>query len=148
MGGAGRWSGMHRSVLLLLLLPLAACSDDEVPENGAAVPPISVTSETPGDWSALSELVGRTPADGALIDNSPISVDLNATLGPDAQRFRSAMMRAGPLTREGPLLIARAPDAWLVLQPGDHAFRAALRTAQGWREWQTHAAEVPRPAGV
>lgn len=139
-----------RLVPLLLPLALLACSDGEAITNNHAVPPIEVIAETPGDWSALNEMVGRTPFESGLLDNSPITVDVNATLGPAAQAFRDAMADAGPLRRQGPLLVSRSASgrAWLVLQPADHAFRAALRTDRGWREWQTPAAEVPRPPGL
>lgn len=135
---------MIRPFLALLLLLPSACGPDQVAEN-AAVPPLEVTSETPGDWSALEEMVGRTPAESGLIDKSPISVDLTAKLGPDLAAWRSAMMRAGPLRREGNLMVAQAPDAWLVLQPADHAMRLALRSGSSWREWETAGAAVPRP---
>jgi hypothetical protein len=137
---------MIRPLLALLLLLPAACGPDQVAEN-AAVPALNVISESPGDWTALELMVDRTPADSGLIDDSPISVDLTAKLGPDLAAWRSAMMRAGPLRRQGNLLVARAPDAWLVLQPADHAMRLALRSKDGWREWETAGATVPRPAG-
>lgn len=131
-----------RLLLPLALLLLAACSS-EPDTNGHSLPTLAEMTEKPGDWSALEGLIGRTPADSGLLENSPVSVDLAAALGPDFAAWRDAMMRAGPLTREGPYLVARAPDAWLVLDPADHAFRAAHRTAAGWREWQTAGARVP-----
>jgi hypothetical protein len=137
---------MIRPVLALLLLLPAACGPAQVAEN-AAVPPLNVINETPGDWSDLDLMVGKVPADSGLIDKSPISVDLTAKLGPDLEAWRSAMMKAGPLKREGNLLVARAPDAWLVLLPADHAMRLALRSGSSWREWETAGANVPRPPG-
>lgn len=133
--------------LLLASLFLAGCSADrdQVAEN-AAGPPLNRMSEAPGDWSGLDQLVGRLPAESGLIDRSPISVDLNSTLGPAAHAFRDAMMGAGKLDRQGALLVASGPDAWLVIQPAEHAFRAGLRQGGGWREWQTPGANVPRPA--
>lgn len=136
-----------RLLALPFLFILAACGPDQVAEN-AVVPPLTNISEDPGDWSAVEKMVGRTPGESGLLDQSPVSVDMEAKLGPDFAAFRSAMMRAGPLRREGPLLVARAPDAWLVLQPADHAMRLALRTRSGWREWETAGAAVPRPPGV
>jgi hypothetical protein len=56
------------------------------------------------------------------------------------------MMRSGPLVREGPVMVSRGPDAWLVIQPAEHAFRAGLSRNGRWSEWQTPGAEVPRPA--
>jgi len=135
--------------ILAAALLLAACSkgDDKVAEN-AVMPPISVTSETPGDWTELDGMVDRTPAESGLMENSPVTVDVNATLGPEAPTFRTAMMRAGKLVRQGDLLVAKGPDAWLVLQPRDHAFRAGLRSGSGWHQWQTPGADVPAPAAL
>lgn len=134
-----------RFILPLLALGAAACGggDDKVAAN-EAMPSLTTMTEQPGDWSALAGMVGRRPAESGLVDNnSPISVDLNARLGRDAAAFRNAMMPAGPLERQGDLMVARAPDAWLVIQPDEHAFRAALRKGSGWQEWQTPGASVP-----
>lgn len=106
-------------------------------------------SETPGDWSALDAMVGRTPFESGLLESSSVTVDINATLGPEARTFRNAMADAGPLRREGDLLVSRSRSgkAWLVLQPADHAFRAALRTENGWRQWTTPGSDVPALGG-
>lgn len=139
-----------RDLAPLLFLALAACSGDDTVARDHVVPPLETMSETPGDWSALASLVGRPPYESGLLENSPVTVDINAALGPDAQAFRNAMADAGPLRREGGFLVteSRTGKGWLVLQPSDHAFRAALRTDAGWREWQTAGAEVPRPVEV
>jgi hypothetical protein len=132
---------------LLLLALLSACSSE--PEtNTHNLPSLAEMTEAPGDWSGVQGLIGRTPADSGLIENSPVAVDLVSALGPEFDAWRDAMMRAGPLTREGPLLVSKAPDAWLVLQPADFAFRAAHRTSSGWREWQTAGASVQPPPGL
>ena len=136
-----------RLLLPALAFALSACGSERV-ANNAAVPQLADMTENPGDWSALELMVGRTPGDSGLLDSSPISVDLTAKLGPHGEAYRSAMMRAGPLTRRGGLLVARAPDAWLILQPADHAMRLALKTPTGWREWQTAGANVPLPPGL
>lgn len=134
-----------RLPLIVCLLALSSCSGPDKWADNAAVPTLNVTSETPGDWSALSGMIGRRPSESGLIDTSAISVDLNALLGPDKQAFRSAMMRAGPLTRQGDLLVARSPDGWLVIQPEEHAMRAALRRGGRVQEWQTPGTDVPAP---
>ena len=138
---------MRSLLLLVLTATLAACSDDPSASRNHAVPTIETMSETPGDWSALDHMIGRPPFDSGLLENSPITVDLNATLGPSAIAFRNAMADAGPLARRGDLLVSTSASgaAWLVLDPADHAFRAGLRTGNGWREWQTPGADVPRP---
>lgn len=137
-----------RFILLSLSLPLllAACgSGDDGVAEGAAVPTLAVMSEKPGDWTALDGMVGRRPAESGLIENSPISVDLDARLGEHAGRFRDAMMRAGPMVREGRLMVVRGPDSWLVIDPADHSFRAAMQDHGQLREWQTPGASLPAP---
>jgi hypothetical protein len=137
-----------RVTLLLFPLLLAACRDEPEPAAAAAanaVPPLERVSEKPGEWNGLDGLVGRTPMDSGLIESSSVSVDLSSALGPDLSAFQAAMMRAGPLTRLGPLLVTRADNAWLVLHPADRAFHAALLGPEGWREWHTAGAEVPIP---
>jgi len=141
---------MRHSLLFLPILFLAACSGNEKVPDNAVMPALDVASEIPGDWSALDAMVGRVPFESGLLDKSPITIDLNAKLGAQAGAFRNALADAGPLRREGPLLVTTSASgkAWLVLQPADHAFRAALRTTDGWRQWQTPGAEVPAPAGI
>ncbi len=140
-----RW-GTMRFAICLLPLCLAACGGSDNVADNVVGPPISVTSETPGDWSALAGMIGRRPSESGLIENSPISVDLAARLGPDSAAYRDAMMRAGPLVRDGALMVSRGPDAWLVIQPAEHAFRAGLLRNGRWQDWQTPGASVPRPA--
>lgn len=127
------------------LLTLSACSDQDKWEDNVATPALTTMTEQPGDWSALGGMIGRSPSDSGLIDSSAISVDLKSMLGRDAKAYRDAMMRAGALTRSGDLLVARSPDAWLVLHPEEHAMRAGLRQGSAWREWQTPGADVPAP---
>lgn len=130
-------------------LALAACREEAPPEN-LEIPDLNVIAETPGDWSALSGMIGRTPVESGLFEKSPITVDLNATLGQAAPAYREAMGDAGPLKREGTVLVttSRSGRAYLVILPSDHAFEAGLKTAHGWRAFRTPGAEVPRPASV
>ena len=131
---------------LLLLAVLSACSGDDKWAENVTTPSLETMSEDAGDWSALGGMIGRRPSESGLIENSPVSVDLNARLGPAAAAYRSAMMRAGPLERQGALLVAKGPDAWLVLDPAGHAFRAGLVRNGTLQEWQTAGADVPRPS--
>ncbi|NJC04473.1 hypothetical protein GGQ97_000266 [Sphingomonas kaistensis] len=137
---------MHRFPLLLLAASLSACSSNEKWADNAVTPALETMAEAPGDWSKLDGMIGRRPSESGLIDTSAISVDLNARLGASAKPYRNAMMAAGPLTRRGNFLVAEAPDAWLVLDPVGHAFRAGLRRDGQFEEWTTAGAEVPRPS--
>lgn len=136
---------MHLLKILLLVTAVSACSNQDKWADNAATPPLNAMAEAPGDWSALSGMVGRRPSESGLIEKSAISVDLQARLGPDAQAYRDAMMRAGPLEQRGGLMVAEAPDAWLVLDPAEHAFRAGLVRRGQLQEWHTAGTAVPRP---
>ncbi len=131
--------------LLAAAFALTACSSNDKWADNAVSPALNQMAEAPGDWSALDGMIGRRPSESGLIENSPISVDLNARLGPSAKAYRDAMMSAGPLTRQGNLLVAKAPEAWLVLDPEGHAFHAGLNRGGRLEEWQTAGADVPRP---
>jgi hypothetical protein len=139
----------------LLMLPvlavlLAGCgSPDKYAEN-AATPDLAAIGETPGDWSQVALMAGRTPDESGLLQQSQISVDLNALLGRDVEQFRTAMAGAGPLTPDGSALVTvgRSGQAYLVIVPSDHALHAGFRTAEGWRTFRTPGAEVPRVAVV
>jgi len=140
---------MKQLVLVLAILTAACNQNDKIAQN-AAMPPLNVASETPGDWSDLNLLVGRTPADSGLFADSPITVDLNALLGAQATTYRRAIEGGSALTRVGPVLVTVAPDrsAYLLLYPADHALEAGLKTASGWRQWNTPGSHVPRPAAI
>ncbi len=135
-------------LIAALLLPIAACDKEEVPGN--SLPDLATMSETPGDWSDLNLMVGRNPSESGLFVDSPVIVDVDSTLGPDAAAFRHQMGDSTPLAKEGRLLVtrARSGEAWLVLQPADHAFRAGMRKNGKWQQWQTAGAEVPLPPGL
>lgn len=130
---------------VLLAAALAACSGDDKWAENVATPSLNIMAETPGDWSALDGMVGRRPSESGLLESSPVNVDIEARLGSEAKPYRDAMMRAGPLTRSGNLLVAEGPDAWLVLDPEGHAFRAGMVRNGKLQEWQTAGADVPRP---
>ena len=52
--------------------------------------------------------------------------------------------------REGPVLVSRARSgqAYLIIDPADHALEAGMRQRNLWRSWQTAGADVPRPPSV
>ena len=140
---------MKRTISIFIALLLASCGDDQIAEN--TIPPdISVTSETPGDWSALEGMVGRTPNESGLFEESPILIDLNAMLGPSAAAYRRAMADATALEREGALLVSRARNggAFLVIDPAQYGLLAGLRQGDGWRTAQTAGAEMVQPPSV
>jgi hypothetical protein len=143
--GPGRYAPMRLTLPILLSAALAACSSGDKWAENAATPTLTTMTEQPGDWSALEGMIGRRPSESGLIERSPVSVDMQSRLGPAAKAYRDAMMRAGPLTRRGALLVAEGPDAWLVLDPDDRAFRAGLLRNGRLEEWQTAGADVPRP---
>jgi hypothetical protein len=131
---------------ILAIALLSACSSGDKWAENAATPALTTMSETPGDWSALDGMIGRRPSESGLLRTSAVNVDIESRLGPAAKAYRDAMMRAGPLTRRGNLLVAQGPDAWLVLDPEDHAFRAGMMRGGKLQEWQTAGANVPRPS--
>jgi len=135
---------------IILATFLAACGGNDKIAQNAATPPLEVTSETPGDWSDLQLMVGRTPADSGLFEDSPITVDLNALLGRDATTFRRAIEGGSALTQVGPVLVTLARDrtAYLIIYPDDHALEAGLKHAGDWRRWNTPGSAVPRPAAI
>lgn len=144
-----RWGRMK----ILPMLPavavlLAGCGGPDKYAENAATPDLATASETPGDWSQLRPMIGQTPDESGLLrERSPISVDLNALLGPNAERFRTAMAGASPLVRQGPVLVTIAPSrqAYLVILPSDHAFEAGFKDGGSWRTFRTAGAMVPRP---
>ena len=140
---------MKTPASLFAALLLAACSSGGNFAENTAGPPDAI-SEQPGDWSGLLSTVGRTPADSGLLQQSPISVDLNALLGADAAAYRAAAETGSALVREGPVLVTIGGDrsSYLVIMPSDHALHAGLRTAGGWKRWTTPGAEVPLPVSV
>jgi hypothetical protein len=141
---------MKQLALVLAALLTAACNQNDRIAQNAATPPLNVMSETPGDWSDLRLLVGRTPAESGLFEDSPITVDLNALLGPDAIVYRRAIKGGSALTRSGDVFVTVAPDrsAYLVIYPADHALEAGLKRANGWRRWNTPGSQVPRPPAI
>lgn len=141
---------MRTCMMTMAAVLLTSCGSGDVVAENAVPPTVNELAETPGDWSALRSAVGRTPGDSDLLKNSPISVDLNATLGPQVDAFRTAMSDAGPLQPEQGVLVSRSRSggAYLVIQAADHSFEAGVREGGEWKTFQTPGAEVPRPASV
>jgi len=132
------------------VLLLAGCSSHGNIADNAAAPPLNVITETPGGWEALSGMVGRTPADSGLFQNSAIIVDLDALLGPDAEKYKLAASAGTALTRDGPVLVTIASDhsTFLTILPDDHALQAGMKRNGKWQLWTTPAASVPQPPAV
>lgn len=129
---------------------LGACSSRSPVAEDAKAPPLNVMTETPGEWSELDDMVGRTPPESGLFEKSPIITDLDALLGPDATAFKRVAARGSALTRAGDELVTIAADrsAFLTIQPGDHALQAGMKRDGRWQVWTTPAAKVPQPAAV
>lgn len=132
------------------LVLLGGCSSHDVIADNAAAPPLNAMAETPGGWEALAGMVGRTPADSGLFQNSAILTDLDALLGADAERFKQAASAGTPLTRIGPVLetIANDRTTFVTILPADHALQAGMKQNGRWRLWTTPAAKVPQPPVV
>jgi hypothetical protein len=141
---------MKRCIPLILLCSLAACGRGEELAANAQTPDLETMVETPGDWSALAQAMGRTPADSGLLQQSPIITDLDALLGGRAKDYRLALGDATPLQREGGVLvtIGKSGRAWLVIAPGDHALAAGLKDGDEWQRFETPGAQVPLPPSV
>ena len=138
-------------MLPALALLLAGCGGPDKYAENAATPDLAMASETPGDWSQLRPMIGQTPDESGLLrERSPISVDLNALLGPDAERFRTAMAGASPLLSDGAALVTISPSrrAYLAIVPADHALHVGLRDETGWRNYRTPGADSSLPAQV
>lgn len=141
---------MRLPCLLVVIALLSACGNRDVVAEEAVPPAVNELAEMPGDWSALASAVGRTPGDSALFVNSPVTVDLNAMLGPDAEAFRSAMVDAAPLAREGGVLVSasRAKRAYLLIDPAGHALEAGLRREGRWQRYRTAGTELDLPPSI
>lgn len=135
----------------LLAFLLAGCGGPGKYAENAATPDLQTISEAPGDWSQLRPMIGRTPDESGLLrEQSPISVDLNALLGPNAERFRTAMAGASPLLSDGTALVTISPSrqAYLAIVPADHALHVGLRDQAGWRTYRTPGADSSLPPQV
>jgi hypothetical protein len=141
---------MRILTIMMFAVLLGGCGDENKWAEDAVPPVLNELAETPGDWSRLAGAVGRTPVDSGLLTHSPITVDLNALLGADAEAYRAAMADAGPLVREGGVLVSRSPsgNGYIVIQPAEHAMEIGLRRRGEWRTFHTAGVSVPRPAAV
>jgi hypothetical protein len=139
------------STLPVLAILLSGCGGPDKYADNAATPDLATISETPGDWSQLRPMIGQTPDESGLLrERSPISVDLNALLGSEAGRFRTAMAGASPLVSDGAALVTLSPsrDAFLAIVPADHALHVGLRGPEGWRTYRTPGADSRLPPQV
>ncbi len=134
------------------VIGLAACGSSAVADRDAPVPNLSETVETRGDWSLLNVLVDRPPAESELLMQSPITVDLNAMLGPRVFDYRKRMVAAGPLVRNGTMLVSVTPPgpnaAYLVIEPSDNVLEAGWRRSGRWHVERTAGTTMRRPRQV
>ena len=143
-----RWTMLAAATVI----SLAACSDDAVADRDGPVPNLSEMAETPGDWSLLNAFVDRPQADSDLFKQSPITVDLNAMLGPRIFDYRKRMAAAGPLVRNGTMLVSVTPPgpdaAYLMIEPGDNVIEAGWRESGRWHVERTAGTAMRRPRQV
>jgi len=100
--GVGQTMKMRWTLLAAAaVIGLAACGSDAVADRDDPIPNLSEMVGTQGDWSLLNVLVDRPPVESELLMQSPITVDLNAMLGPRIFDYRERMAVAGPLVRNG-----------------------------------------------
>ena len=131
---------------------LAACGNDAVAARDGPLPNLSEMVETSGDWSLLNAFVDRPQAESDLLKQSPITVDLNAMLGPRIFDYRERMAAAGPLVRNGPMLVSVTPPgpdaAYLMIEPADNAIEAGWRESGRWHVERTAGTAMRRPRQV
>lgn len=146
---------MVAPLLAALVLVLAGCEEDTtVAPADTKLPPLNEIAETPGDWSLLNVLVDRHPDGSELLVQSPISIDLNAMVGPAIFDYRQRMAAAGPLTRDGDLLYSVTPPgpnaAYLIIDPDQRAIAAGWKKDGKWHVQHTAGADMrnPRPVQV
>jgi hypothetical protein len=141
---------MRHWILAPLALVASSCGGPDTVAGNAVAPDLNMMAATEGDWSGLSQAVGRTPAESGLLQGSDISVDLNALLKADVEAFRLALGNATPLAREDGMLvtIGRSGNAYLVIDSGDHALDAGLKRAAGWQQYRTPGSDIARPPSV
>jgi hypothetical protein len=141
---------MKHWILAPLALAASACGGPDKVADNAVAPDLNMMTATEGDWSGLSQAVGRTPAESGLLQGSDISVDLNALLGPDVEAFRLALGNATPLAQEDGVLvtIGRSGNAYLVIDTADHAVEAGLKRAADWQQYRTPGSDVVLPPSV
>ena len=128
------------------VIGLAACGSDAVADRDGPVPNLSEMVEPHGDWSLLNVLVDRPPAQSELLKQSPITVDLNALVGARIFDYRERMAAAGPLVRNGTMLVSVTPSgpdaAYLMIEPKDNAIEAGWRESGRWHVERTGACGV------
>ena len=137
-------------MLALLALAASSCGGPDTIAANAVAPDLNLMASTEGDWSGLAGALNRTPAESGLLRGSDISVDLNALLGRDQEAFRLALGDATPLAREGELLVTvgRSGNAYLLIDPADHALEAGLKRAGNWQQYRTPGSDIARPPSV
>ena len=144
---------MKRFATALLLLAAACDRGGVVNDNTKPTPPLNQMVESPGDWSAMTPAIGRTPNESGILSQGPLVTDLGALLGKDAADFRERMTRmGGPLKLDGPYLASVTPPgegaAYLIVDTADHSLAAGRKTVEGWVEVRTPGSDIVDPPGV
>ena len=145
---------MRLILCLMTAFSLAACQDEgAVADDALAPPPIEVTQEIPGDWSALDPAVGRTLMGSGALEVGPIVIDVNAMLGEHAPKVRARLhARTGPLQRLDGLLIAYSEPgpkaAYLIADPEQRALEIGWLEDGIWQTERTAGSQLGRPAAI
>ena len=141
-----------RAVAAVAVIALPACDGGAVADRNAKVPNLNEMVETQPDWSLLEVLANRRPAESELLMQSPITVDLNAMMGSKIFGYRKQMAVAGPLTRNGTMLVSvTAPGphaAYLMIEPAKFAIEAGWRESGRWHVERTAGTALRRPSQV
>ena len=141
-----------RSLAAAAVVGLAACNSGAVADRNTRVPNLNEMVDTQPDWSLLKVLTNRRPAESELLMQSPITGDLNAMMGPKIFGYRKQMAVAGPLLRDGTMLISvTAPGphaAYLIIEPAEFAIEAGWRESGCWHVERTAGTALRRPRQV
>ncbi len=139
-------------LVAVAVIGLAACGSSAVADRDAPIPKLNEMVEKRGDWSLLNVLVNRPPAESELLMQSPITGDLNAMLGAQVFDYRKRMAAAGPLVRDGTMLVSVTPPgpnaAYLMIEPGETVLEAGWRKSGRWHVERTAGTTMQRPRQV
>lgn len=160
---------MRRSVTILTatcVLALAACGRSHDGEksspqagNGNAVATGSANTATgvaQGNWSSLDALVGRSPTESGLLDNSAVSADLARLLGDKLAVLKTNLQTASPLERQGQVIFTSgnkphqggSDAAYLLIDPAAKALEVGLWQRGKLSTYKTPGSNIAKPKDI